>query len=139
THRFDTNYDDVDLVAFSDFEELGGQRVAGRGSGRNVLEWPAGRFADHRGEGRLVVTPPSGAAPITAAAFETVRPARASPRGADAREWGPFAIIPLPRHLPIAGELTYRFDPDRIEVGPSRFATERTHVAFQGATAWGER
>ena len=67
----------------------------------------------------------------------------AAARAADAdhtrHEWGPFAPVPLPSHLPIAGELTYRFDPDQIEVGPSRFATERTHVTFQGSTGWGDR
>ena len=60
----------------------------------------------------------------------------AAARAADAdharHEWGPFAPIPLPAHLPIAGELTYRFDPARIEVDPSRFATERTFVVVSG-------
>ena len=73
-------------------------------------------------------------------------------RGADSRvarrarvdanprhEWGPFAPIPLPVHLPIAGEITYRYAADRIDVDPSRFATERTFVSFQGSTDWGEQ
>ena len=34
---------------------------------------------------------------------------------------------------------TYRFTADELELEPSYFATERTHVTFQGATAWGER
>src|SRR5437867_1936969 len=66
----------------------------------------------------------------------------AAARAADANhtrhEWGPFAPTPLAVHLPVAGELTYRFDPERVDVDPSRFATERTHVTFQGSTAWGE-
>ena len=53
-------------------------------------------------------------------------------------EWGPFAPPPFPKYLPIAGELTFRFDAAQIDVEPSRFVTERTHVTFQGSTAWGE-
>jgi hypothetical protein len=127
TDRFDVTYEDVDLAAFSDFEELRGLRFAGRASGHNLLEWPSGRFVEHRGGGHLVVTPPPGMAPA--------RPST----GPGRYEWGPFAPIPLPAHLPVAGELTYRFDPEQVEVDPSRFATERTYVTFQGSTAWGER
>jgi autotransporter translocation and assembly factor TamB len=52
-------------------------------------------------------------------------------------EWGPFAPPPLATHLPIAGDLTYRLTPQTIELEGGRFATERTHVRFEGATAWG--
>jgi hypothetical protein len=135
TDRFDVAYEDVDVAAFSDFEALRGQRFAGRASGHNLLEWPAGRFVEHRGGGRLVVTPPPGVAPMTA----SLAAARAADANHTRHEWGPFAPIPLPAHLPVAGELTYRFDPERVDVDPSRFATERTHVTFQGSTAWGER
>jgi hypothetical protein len=134
TDRFDVTYDDVDLAAFSDFEALRGQRFAGRASGHNLLEWPAGRFVEHRGEGHLVVTPPPGVAPMTA----SLAAARTADANHTRHEWGPFAPTPLPAHLPVAGELTYRFDPERVDVDPSRFATERTHVTFQGSTAWGE-
>src|SRR5205823_5436125 len=51
----------------------------------------------------------------------------------------PPSSTPLPSHLPMAGDLTYRFDEKTIDIDPSRFATERTHVSFQGSTAWGER
>ena len=40
-------------------------------------------------------------------------------------------------HLPIAGELTYRYDPAQIHLENGRFASERTAATFQGATAWG--
>ena len=30
-------------------------RLAGRASGRNLLEWPRGRFADRIGEGEMQV------------------------------------------------------------------------------------
>jgi len=60
THRFDTTLTNVDLQQFTDFEELRGVRFAGSASLKNTLEWPAGRFAEHRGEGHIVVTPPPG-------------------------------------------------------------------------------
>jgi len=68
-------------------------------------------------------------------------PALDGPRDASdaAAEWGPFAPVPLSAHLPVGGEITYRFNRDGIDVAPSRFATERTHVSFEGATAWGDR
>src|SRR5262249_50742404 len=46
---------------------------------------------------------------------------------------------PLAAHLPVTGELSYRFDPEQVIVEPSRFATSRTTVTFQGATNWGEQ
>ena len=135
THRFDWNYTDVDLAAFTDFEEFAGQRFAGRWSGRSLLEWPAGRFAEHRGEGHFQITAPPGASimPASLAAANAADAAHAR------HEWGPFAPVPLATHLPVAAEITYRFDPDRVEVAPSRFATEQSHVTFQGWTTWGER
>src|SRR5262249_54616290 len=54
-------------------------------------------------------------------------------------EWGPFAPPPLPAYLPIAGDLAFRFDPDQVYIEAGRFATEHTHVTFQGQTAWGEQ
>jgi hypothetical protein len=134
TDRFDAVYTDVDLSTFTDFEQLHGQRFAGRASGDNTLEWPAGHFAQHHGGGHIVVAPPPGATPMTA----SLAAARVLDANHAYHEWGPFAPIPLPPHLPIAGELTYRFDPERIDVDAGRFATERTFVTFQGSTAWGE-
>ena len=131
--RFDATYTNVDLGEFTDFERLAGQRFAGRASGSNMLEWPAGHFAGHHGDGHVVVVPPPGVSPMTA----SLSAARAADANHTRHEWGPFAPIPLAAHLPIAGELTYRFDPAQIEVDPSRFATERTFVSFQGSTEWG--
>ena len=128
--RFDATYGDVDLAAFTDFEQFRGLRFAGRASGRNTLEWSSGRFSERRGDGHIIVTPPPGVTTMTTS-LEDANNARP--------EWGPFAPIPLPSHLPIAGEMTYRFDGGSIDVDPSRFSTERTHVAFQGSTAWGDR
>ena len=135
TARFDVSYSDVDLARYTDFERLAGVRFAGTASGRNVLEWPLGRFVEHRGEGDITVVPPAGIAVMT--------PARAADRAiADARrggEWGPFAVMPLPEHVPMAGSLTYRYGPDDVTLESGRFATESTDVTFGGATAWGDR
>jgi hypothetical protein len=133
THHFETTLKNVDLARFTDFEAFPGQRFAGAASLTNLLEWPSGRFSDHRGEGHLVVAPPPGVAPMTASL--------AAAREADANharhEWGPFAPSPLPPHLPIAGEITYRYGPDSVAIEQGRFATERTFVTFDGETAWG--
>jgi hypothetical protein len=135
TSRFETTYTDVDLAAFSDFQRLAGLRFAGAASGHNLLEWPLGRFVERRGEGQLAVTAPPGVAPMTA----SLEAARAADADHARHEWGPFAPLPLPSHLPIAGELTYRFDPVELAIDSSRLATERTHVTFQGCTEWGDR
>ena len=135
TDHFMASYTNVDLAAFTDFEGFRGQRFAGRASGENTLEWPAGHFSQHRGGGHVVIVPPFGVAPMTA----SLAAARASDANHARHEWGPFAPIPLPLHLSIAGEITYRYGADRIDVDPSRFATERTFVSFQGSTEWGEQ
>ncbi len=135
TARFDATYDHVDLAAFSDFQTLPGLRFAGSVSGRNLLEWPLGRFKDVRGEGRAVVVPPAGVQPMG----DSLDALRAADADHARHEWGPFAPMPLPRHEPIAGEVAYRFDPGLVTIAPSRFATDRTNVTFQGTTAWGER
>ena len=43
-----------------------------------------------------------------------------------------------PSPVPIAGDITYRFDRDGIDIGPSRFATPSTYVEFEGRTAYGD-
>ena len=52
----------MDLKTFTDYLETQGLRLAGRASGRTVLDWPRGRFADRVGEGRLLVTAPGDVA-----------------------------------------------------------------------------
>jgi hypothetical protein len=130
TATFDASYADVDVAAVSDFYELEGLRFAGRATGRNVLQWPMGRFSERRGEGHLAVSPPPGVAIMSA---DLDRRA-----DGDVVEWGPFGPVTLPRHLPMTGDLTYRFDPDRITIDSGTFATEKTHVRFSGFTDWGE-
>jgi hypothetical protein len=129
TARFAASYTDVDLAEVTDFYDLRGQRFGGRASGENLLEWPNGRFHENHASGHVTVTPPPDMLPMTAGL-----PLEPEPLP---REWGPFAPLPLARHMPISGELTYRLAPDRVELEAGRFATERTHVRFEGSTAWG--
>jgi len=132
TARFEASYTNVDLTAFTDFQELPGLRFAGSASGRNLLEWRLGGNPERLGEGELVVTPPPGAEPMTA----SLEKARAADPQHSLHEWGPFAPIPLASHLPIAGGVTYRFNPEEVYLDEGRFATERTHVRFEGSTEW---
>jgi len=133
TARFDASYADVDLTRFTDFERLPGLRFAGSATGKNVLEWPLGKFVEHRGEGTIAVAPPPGVTVMT--------PARAAERSAVAArqgvEWGPFAVMPMPSHVPIAGSLTYRYGPDEVTLDSGRFASESTDVTFGGSIGWG--
>jgi autotransporter translocation and assembly factor TamB len=135
SHHFDATVTDLDLTRFTDFEQLHGLRFAGTATLHNVLDWPSGRFSEHRGGGRLVVTPPPGVTPMS--------PSLSAARAADAEhtrhEWGPFAPMPLPTHLPIAGELTYSYGPSDVTLEEGRFVTEKTHVTFGGTTAYGDR
>ena len=52
-------------------------------------------------------------------------------------EWGPFAVMPLPAHVGVAGGVAYVYDADSVEFTGGRFATGKTHVTFDGRTAWG--
>ena len=138
TDRFQFSYADVDLAQFTDLEQLAGQRFAGVASGRNLLEWHAGQFsADHHGDGEIVVAPPPG---VDVA--QMMSGSLAAERAADAdhasHEWGPFAPQPLPAHLPIAGAMTYVYDPDQVRIEGGRFASGSTFVTFQGSTDWGK-
>lgn len=132
--RFDARYQNVDLAELSDLYELPGLRMGGRASGSNLLEWPMGRFTEHRGGGDITVSPPDGAVLMTA----SLDAARAADPDHSLHEWGPFAPERRGGHRPIAGRATYRYGPEQIELEAGEFATERTHVAFGGTTAWGD-
>ena len=132
--RFDASYQDVDLTDFTDF--LGGDvRLAGRATGRNLLEWRLGHFAEHHGDGTITAVPPDGVSvlpralpPAVVAAAETRPP-----------DMGPFNPRRPFGHEPVGGTVTYAYGPDSITFAPSRVATPATFIAFQGETAYGER
>ena len=133
--HFDAEYSEVDLSALSDFFEMRGLRVAGRASGRNEMGWPLGRFADRAGAGTVTFAAPASA---------TLQgPQLAATAAAVARDrylvQGPFSNHTPMTPLAVAGNLTYAFDPEAIRFEPSQVFTEDTYVAFEGATAYGER
>ena len=128
--RFDTAYENVDIGAFAAAMNVEGIQLLGRAWGRNVLDWPLGRFAEVQGEGTLQVTPPGGAAVLGHVG------AVASDDRQFGQEWGPFSPHVL-EASPVGAQLEYRFDPKAIVLGPSRFATRRTYVEFEGRTEWG--
>ncbi len=132
THRFESKVTGVDLARFTDFEQLRAMKFSGSASMENMLEWPSGRFSEHRGHGHVVVTPPTGVTPMP----PSLTAARAADFNHTRHEWGPFAPLPLPAHVPIAGELTYRYGPEDVTFESSRFVTSKTHVTFEGATTW---
>ena len=135
TARFDTSYRDVDLTSYTDFLRTPGLRLAGRISGHNLLEWPQGRFADHRGEGDARAEPPAGQGLMTrqipAEAIEQGERENAAP--------GPFSKHTPLQPVPVGGEVRYSYGPDWVNVAPSRVATPDTLVEFEGRTAWGDQ
>jgi hypothetical protein len=132
--RWDASYQDVDLAQLTDFLELKGLRLAGRATGRNLLEWPLGRFADRTGDGEIQVDAPP----------DTRLQGRALARAAlaDADSAGPAAGPFNPQrplgYVPIAGAIQYRLGPDWIELDRSWTATTGTYVEFSGRTAYGD-
>ena len=132
---FDVSYREVGLAAFTDFLQTQGIRVAGRATGRNLLEWPLGHYAEHRGEGRVTVEPPDGVQVLRRGIPAAVQrqPERREP------STEPVSSTLALSSFPIGGELAYTFDPERITLAPSWMATPRTYVAFEGRTAYGER
>ena len=79
TARFDASYTDVDLRQISDLYELAGVRFSGTARGRNLLEWPLGKFSEHRGDGQIAATAPPDAV-FDAADVAGRRATRSRPR-----------------------------------------------------------
>jgi hypothetical protein len=133
--HFDVNYRDVDLSALTDFYQMRGLRLAGRASGRNEMEWPLGRYAERSGSGTAALVSTSGAS--------LQGPQLAADAAAAARSrylaQGPFSPHTPLEPIPVSGEVTYAFDPAAMFFEPSRIYTPDTYVAFEGATAYGER
>ena len=132
--RFDAEWSNVDVTDFTNFLQLKGIRLAGRTSGHNLLEWPLGKYSQHRGNGQLQVTAPSGT---------ELMGARMPLERIEARErlgkmWGPFDNTLAAEPVPVDATITYTFDADGVVLSPSRFATPSTFVEFEGRTAYGD-
>ena len=130
---FDVNYRDVDLNALTDFYDTRGMRLAGRASGHNEMSWPLGRYAERRGSGTATFTSVGG----------LQGPQLAADAASDARDRyliaGPFSTHTPMTPVAVSGDVTYAFDPEALRFEPSRIFTEDTFIAFEGATAYGER
>ena len=134
-NTFDAFYDRVDLTAFTDFLELDGLRLAGRASGHNLLQWPIGLWSEHHGNGELHATAPEGAA-VMSRDFPVLQIER---RYAQPKVFGPFSAHLPQAPVPIAGDITYAFSRDWVDVGPSHIATPETYVEMEGRTAYGDQ
>jgi hypothetical protein len=144
--RFDASYENVDLANFTDYLGTKGLRLAGRASGRNLLEWPIGRFSELSGAGELNVRPPANAVLYTRASQPSLSVA-GPPLAANAvptvKAPGGVASyvgdVPDLGHVPLAGTLRYTYNRDWVDVLPSSVSTPATFIEFRGRTAYGER
>lgn len=130
---FDVNYREVDLTALTEFYEMRGLQLAGRASGHHEMSWPLGRYVERRGSGTGAFTSVGG----------LQGPQLAPDAAADARDRylieGPFSTHTPLAPIAVAGDVTYSFDPEALRFEPSRILTDDTYIAFEGATAYGER
>src|SRR5688572_26076807 len=134
TATFDATYQDVDLTEFTNFLELEGIRVSGRASGRNLLQWPLGRFAEHRGNGSIEFDAP-GVATMTREMLASHLDAAA----ARSRQPAPFDNRLPQQPVPIRGVVSYTYGPEWVDIAPSYVATPESYVEMEGRTAYGDR
>ncbi len=130
--RFDVTYDNIDLEAFSNFQQLRGVRLAGRASGRNLLDWPLGRFNERTGNGSIFVTPPPGVTPMD----RDLNEARLRAAAERASYFGPFSNHTPMGAVPLAGALSYAYDGPTVRLMSGEVATDDTFVSFSGETTW---
>ena len=98
------------------------------------MSWPLGRYAERARIGH-------GDVHRRSAALQG--PQLRADAAAEARDRyliaGPFSTHTPLAPVAVAGDVTYSFDPEAIRFEPSRVLTEHTYIAFEGATAYGER
>nr|MBA2301933.1 translocation/assembly module TamB domain-containing protein [Acidobacteriota bacterium] len=132
---WDVAYHEVDLVQLTDFLQTEGIRLAGRATGRNRLEWPAGGWGKLRGAGEVIVEPPAGVTTMGRDLSADLVAAQA----ALGEEAGPFNPRRPIGYVPVAGRVEYTLDPEWVTVHDSWVATQKTHVEFEGQTAYYQR
>ena len=118
------SYANVDLAAVHRLLRAAGTAVRGPRRGPQRLEWPLGRSAERHGDGSCRRDCRLACEPMTASlAASTRRRSRSHvcTNGDRSRR------MPLAAHLPIAGEVTYRFDPEQREAG-GRPVRDRAHA-----------
>lgn len=132
---FDAVYTGVDLETFTDFLETDGIRLSGRADGQNLLEWPLGDYSEHRGGGHMRVTPGDGVE-VLARELSASQLAAAEARS---QAWDVFSDhLPL-APVPLEADLVYTYDPEWVDIAPSRMATAETYIELEGRTAYGDR
>ena len=118
-------YKGVDLTQFGHVMKWEGIELASRADGWQTMTWPAGRFADMKGDGE-------------------VRAATADGRAVASADLPPFVADPVRdkkfdrpiEPLPVTGRVTYRMTPALIDFMESWAATPETHLTFSGTTGW---
>jgi translocation and assembly module TamB len=135
TATFDASYGDVDLTQLTNPLQTDGIRLAGRISGRNLLEWPLGAWSQHRGDGEVHGVPPAGAALMT----RQMPLERIAARAARGKAYGPFSSETPQDPVAVGGDIVYRYGPEWVDIAPSHIATADTYVDIQGRTAYGDR
>jgi translocation and assembly module TamB len=134
TATFDAEYENVDLTTLSNLWEFDGIQLAGRASGRNVLQWPVRRYRERTLTGSVRFTPPGESVLMT----RDMPLERIAARLARGPEAGPFSPLTPIEPVPVGGEITYDAGPEWVEIAPSHLATESTLVEFEGRTRNGE-
>jgi hypothetical protein len=132
---FDASYENVDLTELSNFLDMQGIRLTGRMSGHNLLEWPLGKWSQHRGNGEVHASPSDGVTLMT----RRMPIERIEAVAARGKEYGPFSAHTPLQPVPLGGEITYSYGPEWVDIASARIATESTYVELQGRTAYGER
>src|SRR5688500_6710199 len=94
-----------------------------------------GDWAQLRGAGQVTVQAPDGVRVMGRA----LDPASVAAQAAQEPEAGPFNPRAPLGYVPIAGQVNYTLDPEWISLGNSWIATEKTHVSFDGRTAYYRR
>ncbi len=123
------DYDNVDLQTLTQGFDWRALQPDGSIRGRLNMTWPNGRFSEAvKGEGSSVITPPDGA---VIAADTLLASAPAPPISTQELADRPIGRIPL------AGDVTYRFDAGSLTFNDSWTATPEMYVTFSGRAIGG--
>jgi hypothetical protein len=130
--RFEVDYQDVDLTAFTNFLQTKGLRLAGHATGTNLLEWPLGAFRDRTGRGTIAASAPFAVSPMV----REVTDADEAAAHLRAQNAASFSNHTPPRPVAVSGGIHYAFSGDRVAIASGQVATEETFVTFSGTTTF---
>jgi len=124
---------DVSLVMDDALNVRQAARPEGFATGQNELWWPLGQFGELTGEGVLSLIPKIDIHLTTESELKSSEFNKTTDSYADAH----FSVESGPWSFPIGGTVSYTVFPNFIEILPSRLATPRTQITFEGRTAYG--